>query len=296
MSYWYYTPTKPRSVKGGIKAKSKRGTLGQSWWARRWIVMLESLNLGARLERGRSYARRGQVISIEVQSGAVTAKVQGSERRPYDVTIEVKALSRKNWKEMSSKIFSQPVLASKLLAGQMPDNIEKIFKASGMSLFPRKVGDIGSSCTCLDWSNPCKHIAAAYYLLGEEFDRDPFLIFKLRGAGREEILEMAGLHQMDAARLDQNGPRSPADLALDNSRQDPLPADPDKFWGHAALQEDSLGSAQIPSTPAALPRQLGGFPFWRGDEYFMDAMEEAYRSASHAGLSVFLGERPEETA
>jgi len=291
MSYYWYTPVPPRRVKGGIRSKSKRGTLGQSWWAKRWINILENLNLGGRLDRGRSYARRGQVMSLEVQTGMVTAQVQGSERLPYDITMEINTLSRQDWKRLSSKIFSQPVLAAKLLAGQMPDNIEQVFKDAGMSLFPRKMRDINTDCTCPDWSNPCKHIAAVYYLLGEEFDRDPFLIFKMRGADREAILNMAGFHQMDAAASNRNSQGSLPYQTLDDSGREPLLPDPDKFWGHTTLQDGSPGSAHIPSTPAALPRQLGGFPFWRGEEYFMDEMEEAYRSASPAGLDAFLGER-----
>ncbi|WP_243466631.1 SWIM zinc finger family protein [Methanosarcina mazei] len=86
--YGYYEPIKPIEVKGGIKAKSKRGSFVQSWWAKRWIKTLESFNLGARLSRGKSYARKGQVTSIKIETGLVRAKVQGSDPRPYSVTIK----------------------------------------------------------------------------------------------------------------------------------------------------------------------------------------------------------------
>src|SRR5215207_4499166 len=96
--YWDYYEQKPaREVKGGIKAQSKRGGFGESWWAKRWIQVLESFNIGARLSRGRSYARNGQVLSIAIEKGKVEAKVQGSRPRPYDVTIEVKTLSESEW-------------------------------------------------------------------------------------------------------------------------------------------------------------------------------------------------------
>ena len=75
--------SRPRAVKGGIKATSQRGGFGQSWWARRWIQVLESFHIGSRLQRGRSYARKGQVASIEVKKGLVEASVQGS--RPSSV-------------------------------------------------------------------------------------------------------------------------------------------------------------------------------------------------------------------
>ena len=76
--YWsYYEKTSPKEVKNGLKAKSKRGSIGETWWSKRWVGVLESFNLGARLTRGRSYARKGQVISIDVKPGVVQARVQG---------------------------------------------------------------------------------------------------------------------------------------------------------------------------------------------------------------------------
>src|SRR5438128_9863842 len=92
--YWgRYQPRPKRQAKGGIKAQSKRGTFGESWWAKRWIAVLESFNIGARLSRGRSYARRGQVLSIDIEKGHVTAKVQGSMSSPYRIEMKVKALA-----------------------------------------------------------------------------------------------------------------------------------------------------------------------------------------------------------
>src|SRR6266851_8738497 len=96
MGWWYrerFAPSRPCPAKGGIKAQSKRGQFGASWWARRWIAVLESFQIGARLGRGRSYARNGQVLSIEVGKGEVLAWVQGSRPDPYDVSIKVQELN-----------------------------------------------------------------------------------------------------------------------------------------------------------------------------------------------------------
>jgi len=190
MSPWYYrdyyTPAAPREVKGGIKAQTKRGGFGQSWWAKRWIAVLESFNIGARLGRGRSYARRGQVVSIAIAKGSISAAVQGTRPKPYEVAITVKTLSLPEWGKIVKALSEQVIFAAKLLAGEMPDTIEDVFKEQKISLFPQKLKDLQTNCSCPDWSNPCKHIAAVYYLLGEEFDRDPFLIFNLRGMDRDE--------------------------------------------------------------------------------------------------------------
>ena len=292
--YGYFRHSTPRAAKGGIKARSRRGEFGQSWWAKRWIKVLNDSKLGARLGRGMSYARRGQVLSVDVQNGSVTASVQGSRRRPYRVEIKVNTLDMSDWERLTRTLFARPAFAAKLLAGQMPENIEGVFRDAGLSLFPDKRADLDTDCTCPDWSNPCKHIAAVYLLLGEEFDRDPFLVFKLRGAEREELLDMAGLRPMagmaPAGRESTPGPLS--GQATDSSPPEPLPPDRDEFWGQASREgEDSPGLVQIPTIPATLPKRLGSFPFWRGEESFIPAMEEIYRNASSAGLDIFLGER-----
>src|ERR1700739_806807 len=100
---WYcdfYPRPRPRQAKGGIKAQTKRGTFGESWWAKRWIAVLESFDIGARLSRGRSYARKGQVLSIDVDKGKVKARVQGSQPTPYAVAIQVKELSAAEWTKL----------------------------------------------------------------------------------------------------------------------------------------------------------------------------------------------------
>src|SRR5438874_12696749 len=94
---FYFKRSKPRAAKGGIKAQSKRGQFGATWWGKRWVEVLESFDIGARLQRGRSYARGGQVLSIDIDKGEVTAKVQGSMPKPYAVSIELKELSAKDW-------------------------------------------------------------------------------------------------------------------------------------------------------------------------------------------------------
>jgi uncharacterized Zn finger protein len=279
--YRFFERSKPRKVKGGIKAQNKRGAFGTTWWAKRWIAVLESFDIGARLQRGRTYARGGQVISINVEKGEVTAKVQGSRPKPYDVTIQVKGLTDADWKKLAGALSKQALFAAKLLAGEMPQDIEQTFKDVGLSLFPTKLGDLKTDCSCPDDSNPCKHIAAVYYLLGEEFDRDPFLIFKLRGLSREELTGLLGkVEPASAAAPEKEPPAAP----------EPLPADPAGFWKDADLPADLMGEVAIPPVAAALPRRLGGFPFWRGNERFLDALEQVYKQAAQRGLDAFLGE------
>ena len=188
--YWeYYKPAKPKEVKNGIKAKSKRGEIGTTWWSKRWITVLESFSMGTRLTRGRSYARKGQVISIDVREGIVKSKVQGTGSKPYIVTIRMDPISDADWAKVTDVMASKAIFAAKLLAGEMPADIEDAFAEAGISLFPVKLKDLETDCSCPDWANPCKHIAAVYYLLAERFDEDPFLLFKLRGRTKEDITD-----------------------------------------------------------------------------------------------------------
>ena len=261
--FFRFPKSVPRAAKGGIKAQSKGGAFAKQWWGKRWIDVLESFHIGNRLQRGRSYARRGQVVSIDIEKGQVHAKVQGSRPAPYKVSIQIKPIAYKDWEEFAASVTAQPLQAAKLLAGEMPQEIEQLFNMKERALFPAKLSDIKTECSCPDWSNPCKHIAAVYYLIGEEFDRDPFLIFKLRGMTREEFSALIG---------------TTASAAVAQDPPEPLPGDPAEFWSAKPLPP--VPQSLPPAITAALPRRLGRFPFWRADRPLLDSVEPAYRAVS----------------
>ncbi len=311
--YWYEAES-PRTVRGGIKAQSKVGSFARSWWAKKWIEVLESFDLDSRLARGKHYARRGQVISIDIQKGNVAALVQGSRSHPYKVRIGVKPIPAAAWKKAVTAMASEAGFSARLLNGEMPRDIERAFESVKVSLFPAGLKELETYCSCPDWSNPCKHIAAVYYLLGEEFDRDPFLLFRLRGMEREELLEALGKsagsggsrrHKktpggsgaarvgaaVDDSRADTGGlaEGSTAAAASAGSAPTPLPTDPETFWG--AVEEFTFSSAGDAPSASPLLARLGSFPFWRGHESFLESMETMIRSASAAGMDVFLGQR-----
>jgi uncharacterized Zn finger protein len=278
-----YPAARPRDVKGGIRARSRRGAFGQTWWARRWIAVLEGLDLGGRLPRARHYARRGQVAAIALDKGRVEAVVQGSRPDPYTVTIEVQTLSGAEWMRLVEALAGEARFAASLLAGQMPPDVEQAFAAAGLSLFPARREDLRTGCTCPDWSNPCKHIAAVYYLLGEEFDRDPFLIFRLRGLDRDELVLL-----LDRATV--MTPVVPAAPGAEEPDTDPLPAKPGAFWQGSELSDEFLAEVAPPPATAALVARLGPFPFWRGRQPLADALTPVYEAATAAGLEIVLGE------
>lgn len=187
MSPWYET-SRPIAVEGGVKAKSKRGDIGTQWWSRRFIAVLESYGISGRLQRGRAYARKGQVMEFSLGTGTVTARVQGSRRTPYKVTIKVLPLTTAQWKTVEARLAGAALFRAKLLAGEMPAEIEEVFAECGTPLFPRRFSDLDMDCTCPDWEVPCKHLAAVCYVLAEAFDDDPFQMLAWRGRGKEDLL------------------------------------------------------------------------------------------------------------
>jgi len=187
-----YTPwprsSGPIAVEGGIKAKSKRGAIGEQWWSRRFIGVLESFGMSGRLQRGRSYARRGQVLEFALATGKVTARVQGSRPQPYKVSITVLPLTTAQWRKVESRLGAQALFRARLLAGELPAEIEQVFADAGTPLFPRSAVDLDMRCSCPDWGVPCKHLAAVCYVLAEAFDDDPFAMLAWRGKARDDLL------------------------------------------------------------------------------------------------------------
>jgi uncharacterized Zn finger protein len=188
VSNWFPPPSRPRPVDGGLKTRSARGTIAQTWWSQRFIEVLEGIGMGSRLQRGRSYARKGQVISMDVGPGLVTAQVQGSRVRPYRVRIGIAAFGKSEWAQVEGALAENAWYAAALLSGEMPGDIEDVFAGLGLSLFPANARELSLDCSCPDGAVPCKHLAATFYLLAESFDDDPFAILAWRGREREDLL------------------------------------------------------------------------------------------------------------
>ena len=258
-------PSTPLPTTGGIKLQATGRDA--TWWAKRWLSVLEQFELGSRLTRGRSYARKGQVLDMHITPGQVRAQVQGSRPQPYTVSIGMRTLTAQQWEQVVNVIAAQAAFAAQLLSGVMPQDIEEAFTIARVPLFPKSLDEITTDCSCPDWSNPCKHIAAVYYLLGQEFDRDAFLLFTLRGLTREGLLTKLGAHQPDATSAEAPSPA------------EPLPTDPIAFWHGDASVSIPLDASAPPPVNAPLVRQLGPFPFWRGETDLRQTLESGYQDA-----------------
>jgi uncharacterized Zn finger protein len=281
-----WPPSRPIRVENGIKARSKRGAIGEQWWSRRFIGVLESYGMSGRLARGRSYARAGQVIDFELSQGKVTAQVQGSRVRPYQVRIAVLPLTTAQWRRVLDTLASQALFLAKLLAGEMPHEIEEVFAECGTPLFPRTAGDLDMRCSCPDWQVPCKHLAAVCYVLAEEFDRDPFAMLAWRGKGREDLL--AELRRIQAR---------PAAAAQSDPGID-VPAPPlerclEDFWspGMSPARLRALAVAPGSAAPDLLLRMFPPPPVKVRGKDLADVLAPAYRRLA-AGDTLPEGPEP----
>ncbi len=254
---WWHEARPPRRVEGGIKARSQRGAIGEQWWSRRFVAVLESFGMSGRLARGRNYARRGQVLGFELTQGRVSARVQGSRPAPYQARIGVLPLTTAQWQRVEQALGAQALFRAKLLAGEMPPEIEEVFAACGTPLFPRSARDLDWFCSCPDWEVPCKHLAAVCYVLAERFDDDPFAMLAWRGRGRKELL--AALRRAPGGAAGAPGGAAGAPAPANSSplaSRGPAPAlaqCTDRFWS-PGISRARLRA--VPPVPAAPPDLL----------------------------------------
>jgi uncharacterized Zn finger protein len=216
------------------------------------------------MQRGRNYARRGQVISLEVDPGAVRAQVQGSRSRPYRVRVGITAFGKHEWAKLERVLADSAWYTARLLAGEMPEDIEDVFAGQGLPLFPTTASDLTMDCSCPDWEVPCKHIAAVFYLLAESFDEDPFTILAWRGQDREDLLA-----NLRAARSE-----SPAAAADDAELTGPPLAD--CLDSYFAVQAEIPPTSPPATSSAALLEQLPPIGLAARGRLLADLLRPAY--------------------
>jgi uncharacterized Zn finger protein len=153
------------------------------------LELITGYRFKKRLERAWGYAREGNVTSIRFEGRRVHARVQGTDEEPYKVKLWLDVLNDEDWGYVLEALTQKARWSAQLLAGIMPSDIERAFAASGKRLFPFKLQEVRSECSCPDKANPCKHISAVYFLMGDRFSEDPFVLFQLRGRNRAKLLE-----------------------------------------------------------------------------------------------------------
>lgn len=241
----------------------------REWWVQRWIDLLQSYRFKKRLERARDYARQGNVRSIEFQGSKVLAKVQGTEAEPYQISLSLDPFTDEQWSYVIETMAQRAIFSAQLLAGEMPQNIEEVFTINGLSLFPFTLSDIHSRCSCPDKENPCKHIGAVYYQLGDRFSEDPFVIFQLRGRNKEQILE--ALRQLRGIAGEEEGSKKVGEMEPNALQPSSLPVSQhasetqphvaiEQFWQYSEPLDSSLVVITPPPSSETILDVLGLIP------------------------------------
>lgn len=232
------TSRRPASPRPG-----RRPAFGKTWWGAAWVGALEQrAQLDPnRLPRGRSYARWGRVGELDVGPGVVSAEVRGSQSTPYTVRVRVRPFTGAQWDVVLGAIAARAAHAAALLDGELAPEILDDVGGAGIDLLPGP-GEVGPTCTCPDWANPCKHAAAVCYLVADVLDGDPFALLLLRGRSREEVL--AGLRRLRAGKAPPSRPAAA-------TTEDPGVEGRAAYATHLARPP---GIRDLPAVPAPPPR------------------------------------------
>ncbi|NER83766.1 MAG: hypothetical protein F6K42_30320, partial [Leptolyngbya sp. SIO1D8] len=213
----------------------------EAWWVHRWVDLLNNYRFKKRLERGRRYAREGNILNIEYKGTKVFALVQGTAQDPYKLSIWLDSFTDEDWNYVIDSLAEHALFSAQLLAGEMPADIEAVFTSNGLSLFPFQLAEVHSCCDCPDPKNPCKHIAAVYYQLGDFFREDPFILFQLRGRDRQQILDALRQKRQQSADAIATaaGPESIEESAASPGTVQ-SPVDVTQFWQYDQPLDPSL--------------------------------------------------------
>jgi uncharacterized Zn finger protein len=261
-------------------------------WSGQFLGMLESLRMGAQFQRGRRYARAGHVQRLTISSSLVVAQVQGSDEQIYRTRIAVRAFSAGQWGRVERILAAQALYVAKLLAGQVPDDIDRVFREQGLDLFPGRIDEIAMDCSCTDWDVPCRHLVAACYVLAESFDTDPFGIFAWRGRGREELLgnlrELRGTTPASSGPATGSGAPPGAGTPALATRSTPGADEPAAGVTAAARASTAGGSSwadelTADTTDAAHAEHAGGWTLSAGQPLTSVAVDAFWRAGDLSG-------------
>lgn len=278
------------------------GEFSRTWWGQKFITAIESFTDAARLGRGRSYARGGKILEFAVNKGEIKATIRGSvnpyfgvytEPR-YHTVVKIKPIAKKDWSKIIQSMAKNASFVSKLLLNEVPENIERSFREVNKNLLPYSEGDFQTSCSCPDWSNPCKHIAGLCYRFASELDEDPFLIFELRGLTQEQLHQELAKTPLGRALI--------TGLKTEESATTPITSyytRPQKnqfnsatslreFWQGKTITPPPVSETRETNISGILVKKAGDFPeFWHRDTSFITTMEELYQRVKTKNRDVF---------
>ena len=258
-SFQSFPASKRIQAEGGLATSRTRGAMADTWWSKRFTAVLESFGLGGRMTRGRTYARAGQVLSLEVNEGLLVAQVQGSRRTPYAVTVRLVTPTQTQWIKITDTLKSRLGYAARLLDGEVPTDLEEVFAAAGSKLFPTQWRDLRATCSCPDWGDPCKHQAAVLYVFADQLDRDPWRLIEWMGKSKDEILALFV-----------------GSAASGETVREVAPWWPLRVDGPSSEVANSIPIALVPDVSYAVLTRLGPFETSFGTEPILETFQRFY--------------------
>jgi uncharacterized Zn finger protein len=277
---------------------ARSGDLASTWWARRWLATLDGFGWGGRLSRGRVYARNGRVLDVEVLTGVVRARVQDAQPRPYRIEMAVVPFEDQVWDRVIGALARQAIYTAKLLAGELPAEMVQLCDSAEAHLFPGHPDDIVMRCSCPEWAVPCKHVAAVHYAFAAELDRDPFLLFRLRGRTREELTAALRARRGSFGSAGATKTATPIEAA---AVAEPVPESgeelsPKRFWEYDPDIDALNFVIHPPEVPGAIVRLLGPPPGWAAREDLEVILNDLYRVASASVRDAALADPEDDEA
>ena len=278
------------------------GEFSRTWWGQKFISAIESFTDPARLGRGRSYARGGKILEFSMNKGEIVATIRGSvnpyfgvytEPR-YHTVVKIKPIAKKDWSKIIQNMATNASFVSKLLLNEVPENIESSFKEVNQNLLPHSSKDFQTSCSCPDYSNPCKHIAGLCYRFASELDENPFLIFELRGLTQEQLHQELAKTSLGKALIaglkTEDIPPVPITSYYTKPQTNKINSTTSlkEFWQGKTITPPESTETTETNISAILVKKAGDFPaFWHRDTSFIATMEELYQRVKTKNRDVF---------
>jgi uncharacterized Zn finger protein len=265
--------------------------ISKTWWGKRFLSALESCTDSGRLQRGRSYAGPSRLLEFKIDGDIIRSKIRGNvnpyfgvyKEPRYRVQIRLKKIPVSKWKIIIKQLTGNAGWLSRLIMGEVPENIDQAFAGTAHSLLPRSSRELQTQCSCPDWANPCKHVAGTYYHVAHLIDQDPFLLFQLRGLTRDALeaeLVKSPLGRALANQLQEEQVSLPKPLA---NRYPPAPAEKTtltmsykQFWSGKRLPKAQSKGDESGVAALIIRREGDNPPFWSRENSFIEAMSDIY--------------------
>jgi uncharacterized Zn finger protein len=276
------------SANGGASHSVGSGTHAESWWGSRWVRALAQLLNARILARGRTYAGSGRLLDLDIGIGVVLAQAQWDDGTVCQLRIELQTFDDDIWERVTATMAGQAIYAAQLLNGEMPMDIEAVFNAEGVSLFPASRREFHAQCSCPEYARPCQHVAAVLWVIGERLDDDPFILFALRGRTKEQF--MAALREARAG--DGEGMAQgivPGVPIPTTEGAESLDDDMDRFW-QLGPEVEALQMRVTPPEVDMEAIKVLGDPTFAEDEGLLERLTRIYRAVSRKAQEVAFDE------